>query len=93
MQTSINGASITFNFTGQSFSILFKGGPRYRKLDVYVDGQLAGVIDQRLSNSQYKQRWDYTSQLSSGQHTLKLVFVTNSTSSITYGSLDAVIIR
>jgi len=93
MQTSMNGASITFNFTGQSFSILFKGGPRYRKLDVYVDGQLAGVIDQRLSNSQYKQRWDYTSQLSSGQHTLKLVFVTNSTSSITYGSLDAVIIR
>jgi len=92
-QTSVNGSWITFNFTGQSFSIIFKGGPSYRKMDVYIDGQLAGVIDQRLATSQYYQRWDYTGQLTLGQHTLKLVFVTNTTSSVTYGSLDAVIIR
>lgn len=93
MQTSVNGSSITFNFTGQSLSILFKGGPRYRKLNVYVDGQFVGVIDQKLANSQYKQRWDYGSQLTPGEHTLKLVFVTTGTSSITYGSLDAIIVR
>jgi hypothetical protein len=58
-----------------------------------VDGQLVGVIDQKLANSQYKQRWDYGSQLTPGEHTLKLVFVTTGTSSITYGSLDAIIVR
>jgi len=92
-QTSVNGSSIIFKFTGQSFSIIFKGGPSYRKMNVFIDGQLAGAIDQKLATSQYNQRWDYSGQLKSGQHTLKLVFVTNSTSSITYGSLDAIIIR
>ncbi len=92
-QTTVNGSFIVFKFTGRSFSIIFKGGPSYRKMNVFIDGQLAGVIDERLATSQYNQRWDYTGQLQSGQHTLKLVFVTGSTSTITYGSLDAIIIR
>lgn len=90
-RTSTNGASVTFQFTGQSFSIIYKGGPSYRKMDVYLDGALVGTIDQRRDASAYKLRWDYPGQFAVGQHTLKLVFVT--TSSSTNGSLDAVIVR
>ena len=90
-RTSTNGASVTFNFSGQSFSVIYKGGPSYRKMEVYIDGVLVATIDERHDASTYKARWDYPGQLSPGQHTLKLVFVT--TSSSTNGSLDAVIIR
>ena len=90
-RTSTNGASVTFQFTGQSFSILYKGGPSYRKMDVYIDGVLAATIDEWHDVSTYRARWDYPGQLSAGPHTLKLVFVT--TSSSTNGSMDAVIVR
>jgi hypothetical protein len=90
-RTSTNGASVTFQFTGTSFSILYKGGPSYRKMDVYIDGILVATIDERHDASTYKARWDYPGQLSPGVHTLKLVFVT--TSSSTSGSVDAVIVR
>ncbi len=90
-RTSTNGSSVTFPFTGQSFSLIYKGGPSYRKMDVYIDGTLAATIDERHDVSTYKARWDYPGQLSLGQHTLKFVFVT--TSSSTNGSVDAVIVR
>lgn len=90
-RTSANGASVTFQFTGQSFSLIYKGGPSYRKMDVYIDGALVATIDQRLDASKYKVRWDYPGQLPAGPHTLKLVFVT--TGSSTNGSVDAVIVR
>jgi hypothetical protein len=60
-------------------------------MDVYVDDVLVATIDQRQDASKYKIRWDYPGQLAPGAHTLKLVFVT--TSSTTSGSLDAVIVR
>lgn len=90
-RTSTNGSSVTFQFTGQSFSLIYKGGPSYRKMDVYIDGVLVGTIDQRYDVSTYKARWDYPGQLPNGPHTLKLVFVTTSAS--TNGSVDAVIVR
>jgi hypothetical protein len=90
-RTSTNGASLTFQFTGTSFSILYKGGPSYRKMDVYIDGVLVATLDERHDASIYKARWNYSGQLSPGAHTLKLVFVT--TSSSTNGSMDAVIVR
>jgi hypothetical protein len=90
-RTSTNGASVSFTFTGQSLSLVYKGGPSYRKMDVYIDDVLVGTIDERLDTSKYKVRWDYPGQLSPGQHILKLVFVT--TSSRTSGSVDAVIVR
>ena len=90
-RTSTNGASVTFQFTGQSFSLIYKGGPSYRKMDVYIDGVLAATIDERLDVSTYKARWDYPGQLPPGPHTLKLVFVTTSAS--TNGSVDAVLVR
>ncbi|HEX9386712.1 MAG TPA: right-handed parallel beta-helix repeat-containing protein [Anaerolineales bacterium] len=90
-RTSTNGSSVTFQFTGQSFSIIYKGGPSYRKMDVYMDGTLIATIDERHDVSTYQVRWDYPGQFPLGQHTLKLIFVT--TSSSTNGSVDAVIVR
>jgi len=90
-RTSTNGSSVTFPFTGQSFSIIYKGGPSYRKMNVYVDGVLVAILDERHDVSTYQVRWDYPGQFSPGQHTLKLVFVT--TTSSTNGSVDAVIVR
>ena len=90
-RTLTNGSSVTLPFTGQSFSVIYKGGPGYRNMEVYIDNVLVATIDQRQDASKYKVRWDYPGQLSPGAHTLKLVFVT--TSSTTNGSLDAVLIR
>jgi len=92
-RTYTNGSSVTFPFTGQSFSIIYKGGPTYRNMDVYVDDALVATIDQRLDVSTYKLRWDYPGQLPTGQHTLKLVFVTTKSDTSTSGAMDAVIVR
>ncbi|HJQ14048.1 MAG TPA: right-handed parallel beta-helix repeat-containing protein [Anaerolineales bacterium] len=90
-RTSTTDSLVTFQFTGQSFSVIYKGGPSYRTVDVYVDNVLIGTIDERLSTSTYKARWDYPGQLSPGQHILKLVFVASNSN--TNGSIDAVIVR
>jgi hypothetical protein len=91
--TSQNGAQVSFSFIGQSFSVLYKGGSSFRKMDVYVDDVLVGTIDEKTSSSTFQVRWDYPGQLDQGAHTLKLVFVTPNTSGGTNGSIDAVIIR
>jgi len=91
-ETTQNGAAITLTFTGQSFSILYKGGITYSKFDIYLDGVLVGMLDQKMSVATYNQRWDYPNQLSMGTHTLNLVFKVTSTK-INRGSFDAVIIR
>jgi hypothetical protein len=90
-QTSRNGSSVTFPFTGQSFSIIYKGGPSYRDMEVYIDGTRVGTINQRHDQSTYKARWDYSGQLAPGPHTLKLVFAGEKSTNL--GSIDAVIVR
>ena len=87
-----NGAFVTFTFTGQSFSIIYKGGITFSKLDVFVDGQLVGTLNQKLDTATYQKRWDYPGQLPLGRHTLKLIFKVTSTT-INRGSLDAIIVR
>ena len=90
-KTTRNDATATFPFTGQSFSIIYKGGYSFSKFEVYLDGVLVGTLDQKLSVTKYQQRWDYPGQLTLAKHTLKLIFKSpNSTSN---GSLDAVIVR
>jgi hypothetical protein len=91
-ETIQNDATITIPFTGQSFSLIYKGGITFSKFDVYVDGALVGTLDQKLGAATYQVRWDYPGQLALGNHTLELVFkVTSAT--INRGSLDAVIVR
>lgn len=91
-ETTQNGATVTIPFTGQSFSLLYKGGVTFSKFDIYVDGALVGTLDQKLAAATYQVRWDYPGQLALGNHTIKLVFkVTSET--VNRGSLDAVIVR
>jgi hypothetical protein len=91
--TTQKDAFVTFTFTGQSFSVLYKGGPAFRKMDVYVDDVLVATIDEKTASSSFQQRWDYGGQLAPGSHRLKLVFVTPNKSNKTNGSVDAVIVR
>jgi hypothetical protein len=81
------GASVTFHLSGQSFSILYTDGDIYRRMSVYVDGVLVDTVLRRTESTKYQQRWDYSGQLSSGEHTLKLVFANGQ------GTFDAVIVR
>ena len=92
-ETIRNGATVTFPFSGKSFSIIYKGGVTFGRLDVYVDGVLVGTLNQKLSAATYQRRWDYPGQLTLAKHTLKLVFRATSTTTISRGSLDAIIIR
>ena len=91
-QTTRNGATVTFPFAGQSFSILYKGGIHFSKFDVYVDGTRVATLNQNLPGPAFQQRWDFAGSLNPGNHTLKLVFLLTS-SEIDRGSLDAVIVR
>lgn len=91
-ETTQNGSTIIFPFTGQSFSVLYKGGVTFAKFDVYLDGVLVTTLNEKLSTTTYQKRWDYPGSLPAGSHTLKLVFKVVS-STIYRGSLDAVIVR
>lgn len=82
--------SITLNFTGQSFSIIYTGDPNYRKMDVYVDDIYIGAINQQRARTKYQLRWDSPIQLTYGNHTLKLV---STNRRYTHNSLDQVIVR
>src|SRR5688572_14908437 len=48
-ETIQDGATITFPFTGQSFSLIYKGGITFSKFDIYVDEVLVGTLDQKLA--------------------------------------------
>ncbi len=74
MRTARLDSSVTFTFTGQSFSILYTASSKYGNLDIYVDGVMAGSINQQTSENLYQQRWDYPGQLSLGTHELRMVF-------------------
>ena len=89
MRTTNKGSSVTFTFTGQSFSILFTANPTYGNVVVYVDGILALSFSQQALRTLYQQHWDYPSQLTLGTHKLKLIF--NGPKN-TKGSLDGVIV-
>jgi hypothetical protein len=87
-QTTKKDSFVTFSFTGQSFSILYKSGPGFGKVDVYVDDVLIGTINQNAATVTFQQRWDCPTQLASGNHSLKLILADTSKA-----SLDAVIVR
>ncbi len=73
-QTGRRGSSVTFKFTGQSFSILYTASSNYGNVTVYIDGTKVGEFSQKASKSLYQQRWDYPGQLTSGTHELRMVF-------------------
>jgi alpha-L-fucosidase len=85
--TQKNGASVTLNFTGQTFSIIYKTDPSFGNMDVYVDGTRIHTLNQNTASPLFQQKWSYAGSLSPGMHTLKLVFAGPSNGRI---SLDAV---
>lgn len=85
--TSSYGASITINFVGDSFSLLYTDGPSYRQMEVYVDGNLVKTLTRSTSKAKYQMRWDYPGVLSSEQHVVKLVFKNGN------GTFDGFIVR
>jgi hypothetical protein len=92
-KTFKDGATATLDFVGQSFSVIYKTGPHFRVMEVYVDGQLVGAINQRSGSGEFQQSWDSPGQLSNGSHKLKLVFKGDPNFKQSRGSLDAVIVR
>ncbi len=85
--TQIVGSYVNFSFTGQKFSIIYKTGPVFGKMEVYVDGRLLATINQNTSTALFQQKWRYSGTLATGTHKLKLVFVSPSGGK---ASLDAV---
>jgi len=73
--TKVIGSSVIFNFTGQSFTIIYKAGPLLGKMEIYVDGKLITTLDQKAASPTYQKKWKYSDTLASGSHKLKLVFV------------------
>jgi hypothetical protein len=81
------GSSVTLNFTGQTFSIIYKTGPVFGNMEVYVDGTLVHTLNQNTASPLFQQKWSYPGTLSPGSHTLKLVFASPTSGRV---SLDAV---
>jgi hypothetical protein len=74
MMTDVVGSSVTFSFTGQKFTIIYKTGPVFGKMDVNVDGIPVGTINQNTGSPLFQQKWSYSGTLATGTHQLKLVF-------------------
>jgi hypothetical protein len=71
--TTRTGSSVTLNFTGKSFSLLYTTGLNFGTLAIYVDNQLIATLNQKTSQIYFQRRWD-SAQLSVGAHVLKLVY-------------------
>jgi hypothetical protein len=78
MMTDVVGSSVTFTFTGTKFSIIYKTGPVFGKMDVYVDGTLVGTINQYTGSALFQQKWSYSGTLVTGTHKVKMVFASPS---------------
>lgn len=86
-QTKVTGSSVTFTFTGQSFTIIYKAGSLYGKMDIYVDGKLVTTLNEYASSIVNQKKWKYGGTLTAGTHKLKLVFAGPTNTKI---SLDAI---
>jgi hypothetical protein len=86
--TQIVGSNVTFPFNGQKFSLIYKTGPLFGKMDVFVDGTKVYTLDQNTATAMFQQIWSYGGTLAAGAHQLKLVFLSGPTDGRV--SIDAV---
>lgn len=82
------GQSVTMTFTGTSVSIIYAKDTILATMNVYVNGILAGQINQQAASRQLQQVWTLPVNLQRGTYTLKLVNAGTNTNS--YVSFDAV---
>jgi hypothetical protein len=73
-QTTVPGSSASLQFTGGSFTVIYRTGPGLGKMEVYLDGELIKTLDQRADAVQFRKKWSYEGSLGPGTHTLKFVF-------------------
>lgn len=88
--TKKSGASVTFTFTGQSFSIIYRSGPGYGKMQVYLDGKQVAMLNQNTASYVAQNKWKYTGTMAVSKHTIKLVSISRDGVKTT---LDAISIR
>jgi hypothetical protein len=81
------GSTADFTFVGNQVSIIYTGYGNRGTLDVRVDGQLIGTINQKTSTLAWKQRWDSSVLSGTGPHTLRLTHASG-----TIADIDAIII-
>jgi hypothetical protein len=62
----------TISITGSQFTLVYFIGPKYGKLDVFVDGLKVHTITQRKAKSAHQKEW-VSPELALGTHTLKFV--------------------
>jgi hypothetical protein len=74
-------------FTGIGVTLLTHSGINYGSIEVKVDGQVIGEINQNAIKDLYKQKWSVTG-LSAGQHELEITHKDGA-----FVTLDAIIIQ
>jgi len=75
-QTRTLTGSVSFKFTGTSFSFLYLAQPNGGTFKLFIDGRYYHYISQKSSEIRYQKPWKLSSAdtLAPGQHTLTLVF-------------------
>jgi hypothetical protein len=73
--TTINGDSVSYTFSGTGVDYISEKSDGYGLVDVYLDGTLRTTVDANAAviHNEGSQILFSTSDLSAGQHTLKLV--------------------
>lgn len=74
MQNRTVNSSVQFNFSGNSFTVIFTAQIHAGRVSVFVDGVLVDAFDQRATSTKFQRTWKYTGTLENGPHQLMLVF-------------------
>jgi hypothetical protein len=88
-QTSTLKGSVSFKFSGSSFSFLYLAQPNGGTFKLFIDGKYYHYISQKASSMKYKKTWQLNKAdtLAPGPHELKLVFDNPSGSIVTFDQL------
>jgi galactosylceramidase len=90
--TKHTGDRMEFAFNGTAVSVIGSLDRNCGKADIYIDGSLKATVDTYSDSVKYRKSIYSAYQLSSGNHTFKLIVtgIKNSSSSDTYVNIDAV---
>jgi hypothetical protein len=65
------GNSVSLRFAGQQVSLVYTGYPNRGIMGVYIDGELAGLVDEYSENTAWQSQWDSPELSSVGPHALE----------------------
>jgi hypothetical protein len=81
------GDAAQVNFHGRQIKLIYLAAPTAGQVDVYVDGVKLTTLDQNSASWEWQKTWT-SGVLSAGDHSLRIVHMTEGSSSL--GSVDAV---